>query len=86
MTEREGPRETSASVAEVVRTPPRDTATSIARLRGLAERLSTVETLKRERDALIRELHEGGFSEREIANVALMTGPRVHQIITKENA
>lgn len=66
---------------------PRDSAALLAELRHIADRIALADLLKKDRDALIVELTmRHGFSEREIAQVAHMTGPRVHQIITKETA
>lgn len=66
-------------MSEQLRT--RDTAALVAELRHIADRIALAELLKKDRDALVVELHEHGFSEREIARVARMTGPRVHQIL-----
>jgi transcriptional regulator with XRE-family HTH domain len=53
----------------------------LPRLRTIREQIRRTEKLYPERDRLIREAAEQGFTQEEIAKAAGLSQPRVHQIL-----
>jgi hypothetical protein len=53
----------------------------LPRLRAIREQIRRTETLYPERDRLIREAAEMGWTQEEIAKAAGLSQPRVNQIL-----